>query len=75
LLQTLAAPNSTSSVMLDKTPRSKGATLETCPSGQLLEIGLAARHATGVRDVSGLGSGDPRGNRSGTTLLTRQDRR
>ena len=46
LLQTLAALSS--SVMLEKTPRSKGATLETCPSGQLLEIDCTDRHAAGV---------------------------
>ncbi len=34
--------------MLEKTPRSKGAKLETCPSGRLPEICLAVRHATGA---------------------------
>ena len=46
LLQTLAAL--TRAPCSENMPRSKGATLETCPSGQLLEIDGTDRRATHV---------------------------
>lgn len=77
LLQTLAALNP--SVLLDRRPPSKGATLYTCPSGHQVEITYKrlARVTPPRGDATGLGLQRPRPGRTrpGPGPLGRTDRR